>query len=54
MIKFDGKKERTLKELAVLNSTYGEIARFIIWGDSEPRDVSDWIFHCDNSTKLLN
>ncbi|XP_076823693.1 uncharacterized protein LOC143469765 isoform X2 [Clavelina lepadiformis] len=40
---FDGRHERTLKELAVLNTTYGEISRHVIWGDSSFKDITDWI-----------
>ena len=52
MEKFDGKKERTLKELAVLDSTYGEIARYVLWGDAGTRDTSEWYYSC-NVTDIL-
>jgi len=39
----DGTNERSLFELSVLNTTYGEIARFIFWDDPKIRDISDWI-----------
>jgi len=37
MDKFD--KHRTLTQFAVLNTSYGEVARKILWGDSSLRDV---------------
>ena len=51
---FDGKYERTLKELAILNTTYGQIARHIIWGDEKPRDITNWIITCNATRILLN
>jgi len=48
----DGKDERTLKELAVLNTTYGEIARHVIWGDMATRDITNWLETC-NTTQIL-
>ena len=39
--------ERPLKQLAVLNTTYGEVARHVIWGNKLIRDVTDWIVTCD-------
>ena len=51
---YDSKEERTLKELAILNSTYGEISRHIIWGNKNPRDISDWIVPCNFTEILLN
>nr|XP_039252113.1 uncharacterized protein LOC120329532 [Styela clava] len=39
----DGTPERSLRELAILNTTYGEISRFILWGSKEPRDITDWV-----------
>ncbi|XP_076802206.1 uncharacterized protein LOC143446456 isoform X1 [Clavelina lepadiformis] len=49
---WDGKEERSLKELAVLNTTYGQIARHVIWGDERVRDVTDWIVTCNISQIL--
>ena len=52
MEKLTGKKERSLKELAILNTTYGEIVRHVIWGNKAARDITDWIVTC-NSTQVL-
>ncbi|XP_076801647.1 uncharacterized protein LOC143446067 isoform X2 [Clavelina lepadiformis] len=49
---WDGKEERSLKELAVLNTTYGQIARHVIWGDERVRDITDWIVTCNISQIL--
>jgi len=43
MLTVDGVSERTLMELAVLNTTYGQIARHVIWGSPAPRDITEWI-----------
>nr|CAB3262879.1 uncharacterized protein LOC100184557 [Phallusia mammillata] len=51
--RYDGVVERTLKELAVLQSTYGEVARHAIWGDARARDVTEWIVTCNITEKLL-
>lgn len=42
MWSLDGTEERSLKELAVLNTTYGEIARYVLFGDKRARDITDW------------
>jgi len=42
----------SLKELAVLQSTYGEIARHVIWGVSTTRHITDWLVTC-NTTEIL-
>ena len=52
MEELSGKKEWSLKELAVLNTTYGEIVRHVVWGNKEARDITDWIVTC-NSTQVL-
>jgi len=49
---YEGKHDRPLKQLAVLNTTYGEIARHVIWGDAAIRDVTNWIDTC-KTTQLL-
>ena len=45
MDEFD--KSRTLAQFAVLQTTYGEIARFVLWGSSDKLDVRPWILHPD-------
>lgn len=47
MASYDGTRERPLKELAVLNTTFGEVARHVIFGDKEVRDITNWIVTCD-------
>nr|CAB3262880.1 uncharacterized protein LOC100184557 [Phallusia mammillata] len=44
MLSMEGTQERNLKELSILNTTYGQIARYVIWDDERPRDISDLIF----------
>ena len=53
-ITYDGKSERSLKELAVLDSSYGEIARYIIWGDPSQRLIIDWVAQCNVTEMLIN
>nr|CAB3262881.1 uncharacterized protein LOC100184557 [Phallusia mammillata] len=50
----DGKTERPLKELAVLNTTYGEVARHAIWGNYRGRDVTNWIVTCNLTQQLIS
>ena len=51
---YDGKKERSLKELAVLDSTYGEIARYVLWGDEKIKDITNWMYTCNITDMLLH
>jgi len=53
MEKMDGTKERPLKQLAVLGTTYGDVARHAIWGDKRERDVTDWIVTCNVTERLI-
>ena len=46
MDKFD--KFRTLTQFAVLNTSYGEVARKILWGDSSFRDVQTEVLNPHN------
>jgi len=39
----DGTAERTLMELAVLNTTYGEIARHVFWDSKDFHSVKEWL-----------
>uniref|UniRef100_H2Y704 Alpha-1,4-N-acetylglucosaminyltransferase n=1 Tax=Ciona savignyi TaxID=51511 RepID=H2Y704_CIOSA len=43
MLAVDGTPERSLQELSVLNTTYGEIARYVIWQSSQIRDITEWM-----------
>ncbi|XP_002122051.2 uncharacterized protein LOC100184557 [Ciona intestinalis] len=43
MINVDGTPERSLQELSVLNTTYGEIARYVLWKDPKIRDITEWM-----------
>ena len=45
MDEFD--RKRTLAQFAVLETSYGEIARFVLWGRAEKFDVRPWILHPD-------
>ena len=45
MDEFD--RKRTLAQFAVLETSYGEIARFVLWGSAEKFDVRPWILHPD-------
>ena len=49
----DGTKERPLKQLAVLGTTYGDVARHVIWGDKRERNVTDWIVTCNVTERLI-
>ena len=40
----DGVEERTMEELAVLNTTYGEVARHVIWGHYRTLDLTKILF----------
>jgi len=37
------KDEPTLKELGVLDTTYGQVARFVIFGKETACNVGDWM-----------
>ena len=45
--------QRTIPQMAVLNSTYGEVARHALWGDSAVKDVTPWVLHPDFNKKFL-
>ena len=53
-LKYDGKADRTLKELAVLNTTFGQISRHVIWGDERPRDLYSSTISCNLTQALLD
>ena len=53
-LKFDGKADRTLKELGVLNTTFGQISRHVIWGDERPRDLYSSTISCNVTQALLD
>lgn len=52
MEKWDGKDERSLVELAGLNTTYGQVASYVIWGDESPRNITDLIAKDDLNDAL--
>jgi len=37
----------------VLNTTYGEIARHVIWGDAAIRDITNWMETCKKTQVLI-
>ena len=45
MDEFD--RKRTLAQFAVLETSYGEIARFVLWGSAEKINIRQWILHPD-------
>jgi len=53
MEKWDGRDERSLVELADLNTTYGQVARYVVWGDESPRNVADRMAK-DDLSDILN
>ena len=40
-------KRRTFGQFALLETTYGEVARHVLWGNSSLKDVGSWILHPD-------
>ena len=38
-------RNRTILQFAVLNTSYGEVARHVLWGNPEQKDISPWILH---------
>ena len=36
---------RTIAELAVLNTTFGEVSRLALWNDTAIKDLSPWVLH---------
>ena len=47
-------KSRTIAELAVLNTTFGEVSRLALWNDAGIRDLSPWVLHPDfNKTHVV-
>lgn len=40
-------KRRTLSQFALLETTYGELARHVLWGSPSLKDVGSWILHPD-------
>jgi len=45
--------QRSLKEMAILETTYGQIARHVIWGSKEVRDITNWIVTCNLTQRLI-
>ena len=43
----DVDKRRTFGQFALLETTYGELARHVLWGDSSVKDVTPWLLHPD-------
>ena len=50
----EGNRDRTLKELAVLNTTFGQMSRHIIWGDEQPRNLYKSPIKCNLLEALLD
>ena len=47
-------RSRTIAELAVLNTTFGEVSRLALWNDAAIRDLSPWVLHPDfNRTHVV-
>ena len=44
MTSVDGADERSMEEVSLLNTTYGEITRHVIWGDYHMRDPVQLLF----------
>ena len=44
---------RTIAQLAVLQSSYGEVSRHALWGESAIKDVTPWVLHPDFNKKSL-
>ena len=40
-------KQRTIAQFAQLDTTYGEIARHVLWGSTSKKDVTPWVLHPD-------
>ena len=40
-------KRRTFAQFALLETTYGEVARFVLWGSTSKKDVKPWMLHPD-------
>ena len=38
-------KKRNILQFAILNTSYGEVARYILWGETPTRDITPWILH---------
>ena len=43
MDEFD--KNRNMLQFAILNTSYGEVARYVLWGESPTLDITPWILH---------
>ena len=37
--------DRTIAELAILNTTFGEVSRLALWNDTVIKDLSPWVLH---------
>lgn len=42
---YDKQRNRTIAQLAVLKTTYGEVARRALWDDPAVKDVTPWVLH---------
>ena len=40
-------KKRTLAQFALLETTYGEVARWVLWGSASKKDIAPWVLHPD-------
>ena len=43
----DKDRRRTIAQFARLETTYGEIARHVLWGSATKKDVTSWVLHPD-------
>lgn len=50
---FRKERGRTIAQFAVLNTTYGEVARRALWGDPAIQDVSPWVLHPEFNNTLV-
>ena len=49
---YRGLREYTIAHFALSDTTYGEVARHVLWGDSGIRSVKRWILHPGFNKKL--
>ena len=40
-------RRRTIAQFALLETTYGEVARHVLWGNSTKKDIDHWVLHPD-------
>ena len=40
-------RRRTIAQFALLETTYGEVARHVLWGNTTKKDIDHWVLHPD-------